>query len=77
MKFKNFDYLRIDHFIGFSNLGNTFWKPALDGHWRDGPWETFFEKISNNVNFNKLLAEDLGVVLNTTAQILENMEFQV
>ena len=36
-----------------------------------GPWETFFDIISNNVNFDKLLAEDLGVVLDTTAQILE------
>lgn len=68
----NFDYLRIDHFIGFFKFwAIPFGKPALDGHWRDGPWETFFEKISNNVNFDKLLAEDLGVVLDTTAQILE------
>ena len=68
----NFNYLRIDHFIGFFKFwAIPFGKPALDGHWRDGPWETFFEKISNNVNFDKLLAEDLGVVLDTTAQILE------
>ena len=67
-----YDYLRIDHFIGFFKFwAIPYGKSALDGHWRDGPWETFFEKISNNVNFNKLLAEDLGVVLDTTAQILE------
>ena len=69
----NFNYLRIDHFIGFFKFwAIPFGKSALDGHWRDGPWETFFEKISDKVNFDKLLAEDLGVVLEQTAEILDN-----
>ena len=67
----NYDYLRIDHFVGFFQFwAIPFGKPALDGHWRKGPWETFFEKIAKYVNFDKLLAEDLGVELNDTTEIL-------
>ena len=67
----NYDYLRIDHFVGFFQFwAIPFGKPALNGHWRKGPWETFFEKIAKYVNFDKLLAEDLGVELNDTTEIL-------
>ena len=70
---KNYDYLRIDHFVGFFQ----FWaipanEPALNGHWRKGPWKTFFDVVSESINFNKLLAEDLGVVLKETEDILNN-----
>ena len=68
-----YDLLRIDHFIGFFK----FWAipngdSALNGHWRSGPWDTFFKSISNQVNFSKLLAEDLGVELEETDQILND-----
>ena len=70
---KNYDFLRIDHFVGFFQ----FWaipenEPASKGHWRTGPWETFFDVVSKSIDFNKLLAEDLGVVLQETADILGN-----
>ena len=70
---KNYDYLRIDHFVGFFQ----FWaipknEPALKGHWRTGPWKTFFDVVSKSIDFNKLLAEDLGVVLQETADVLSN-----
>ena len=70
---KNYDYLRIDHFVGFFQ----FWaipenEPALNGHWRKGPWKTIFDVVSKSIDFNKLLAEDLGVVLQETADILNN-----
>ena len=42
----------------------------MKGHWRKGPWENFFEDISKKVDFEKLLAEDLGVVLDETEEIL-------
>ena len=69
----NYDYLRIDHFVGFFQ----FWaipenEPALNGHWRTGPWKTFFDVVSKSIDFNKLLAEDLGVVLQETADVLSN-----
>ena len=70
---KNYDYLRIDHFVGFFQ----FWaipenEPASKGHWRTGPWEKFFDVVSKSIDFNKLLAEDLGVVLQETADVLSN-----
>ncbi len=69
---QNYDYLRIDHFIGFFQFwAIPFAESALNGHWRKGPWETFFNTVSQEVDFNKLLAEDLGVVLEETASILE------
>ena len=45
-----YDYLRIDHFIGFFK----FWtipkgKSALAGHWREGPRFDFFESIINGI----------------------------
>jgi len=68
---ENYDFLRIDHFVGFFK----FWaipqnESALNGHWRNGPWKSFFDIVSNKVPFERLLAEDLGVELDETDQIL-------
>jgi 4-alpha-glucanotransferase len=68
---QNYNYLRIDHFVGFFKFwAIPFGESALKGHWRKGPWENFFEDISKKVDFEKLLAEDLGVVLDETDEIL-------
>ena len=66
-----YDYLRVDHFVGFFK----FWaiptgESALNGHWREGPRHDFFESISKEVDLTKLLAEDLGVILKETKEIL-------
>ena len=66
-----FDYLRIDHFVGFFQ----YWaipinEKALKGEWRKGPWENFFHEVSKHIPMSKLLAEDLGVILKETDQIL-------
>ena len=72
---RNFDYLRIDHFIGlFKYWAIPFEQSALKGEWREGPWKTFFNNISNDVDFNKLLAEDLGVELQETSEILNKYD---
>jgi len=65
------DYLRIDHFVGFFQ----YWaipieESALNGSWRKGPWKTFFEEVSKVIPMSKLVAEDLGVVLSETEEIL-------
>ena len=67
-----FDYLRIDHFVGFFQ----YWaipinEKALNGEWRKGPWKNFFKEVSKNIPMSKLLAEDLGVILQETDQILK------
>jgi 4-alpha-glucanotransferase len=67
-----FDYLRIDHFVGFFQ----YWaipinETALNGEWRKGPWKNFFKEVSKNIPMSKLLAEDLGVILQETNQILK------
>ena len=67
-----YDYLRIDHFIGFFK----YWsipkgESALNGYWREGPRFNFFDEISKDVNLTKLLAEDLGVILKETKKVLE------
>ena len=67
-----YDYLRIDHFIGFFK----YWsipkgESALNGYWREGPRFDFFKEISKDVDLTKLLAEDLGVILKETKQVLE------
>ena len=69
---ENYDFLRIDHFVGFFQ----FWaipqnESALNGHWRNGPWKSFFEIVSKKVPFERLLAEDLGVELDETDKILK------
>ena len=70
---EKYDLLRIDHFVGFFK----YWaipngESALNGHWKDGPWKTFFDSIRTKVDFSMLLAEDLGVVLKDTETILKN-----
>ena len=65
------DYLRIDHFVGFFQ----YWaipikESALNGSWRKGPWKTFFKEVSKEIPMSKLVAEDLGVVLSETEEIL-------
>ena len=69
---EQYDFLRIDHFVGFFK----YWAipkddKALNGHWRKGPWKTFFEIVSKHVDFSRLLAEDLGVDLKETDEVLQ------
>ena len=69
---ESYDFLRIDHFVGFFQ----YWaipngESALNGHWRNGPWKSFFEIVAQKVPFERLLAEDLGVELEITDQILK------
>ena len=68
-----FDLLRIDHFIGFFKFwAIPYGEKALNGHWRSGPWDTFFKSIKDRVDFSKVLAEDLGVELDETDQVLSD-----
>ena len=59
-----FDLVRIDHFRGFE----AYWEidaraeTAIDGHWVQGPGESFFQVLKQVFGDLPLVAEDLGVI---------------
>jgi 4-alpha-glucanotransferase len=59
-----FDLVRIDHFRGFE----AYWEidaraaTAVDGHWVQGPGESFFQVLKQVFGELPLVAEDLGVI---------------
>ena len=60
----NFDYIRLDHFRGFSQ----FWEipanepTAIHGHWVDGPKDDLFVKLREALGGLPFFAEDLGYI---------------
>ena len=61
---RNFDYIRLDHFRGFSQ----FWEipanepTATHGRWVDGPKDDLFVKLSEALGGLPFFAEDLGYI---------------
>ena len=60
----SFDYLRLDHFRGFSQ----FWEipanepTAIRGRWVDGPKDDLFDKVREALGGLPFFAEDLGYI---------------
>ncbi|MBI3477667.1 MAG: 4-alpha-glucanotransferase [Acidobacteria bacterium] len=60
----NFDYIRLDHFRGFSQ----FWEipanesTAINGHWVDGPKDDLFTHLRDVLGGLPFFAEDLGYI---------------
>ncbi len=60
----NFDYIRLDHFRGFSQ----FWEipanepTAIHGRWVDGPKDELFQKLREALGGLPFFAEDLGYI---------------
>jgi len=60
----NFDYIRLDHFRGFSQ----FWeipggeKTAVNGRWVDGPKDDLFNHLRDALGGLPFFAEDLGYI---------------
>jgi 4-alpha-glucanotransferase len=60
----NFDYIRLDHFRGFSQ----FWeipaseRTAIQGRWVDGPKDDLFVKLREALGGLPFFAEDLGYI---------------
>lgn len=58
------DRLRIDHFRGFE----SYWEvpagetTAVNGRWRKGPGDAFFNALRNSLGELPIIAEDLGVI---------------
>ena len=61
---RNFDYIRLDHFRGFSQ----FWEipasepTAIHGRWVDGPQDDLFLKLRQALGGLPFFAEDLGYI---------------
>ncbi|HWZ82486.1 MAG TPA: 4-alpha-glucanotransferase [Terriglobales bacterium] len=61
---RNFDYVRLDHFRGFSQ----FWeipaneKTAENGRWVDGPKDDLFQHLREALGGLPFFAEDLGYI---------------
>jgi 4-alpha-glucanotransferase len=61
---QNFDYVRLDHFRGYSQ----FWEipanepTAIHGHWVDGPKDDLFMKLREALGGLPFFAEDLGYI---------------
>ena len=61
---RSFDYLRLDHFRGFSQ----FWEipanepTAIHGRWVDGPKDDLFDKVREALGGLPFFAEDLGYI---------------
>jgi 4-alpha-glucanotransferase len=61
---RNFDYIRLDHFRGFSQ----FWeipareKTAENGRWVDGPKDDLFQHLREALGGLPFFAEDLGYI---------------
>ena len=74
---KLFDYIRIDHFIGFENY---FAIPvnddtAVNGKWRKGPGIKLFDKLSEKLGEVNIIAEDLGVINDAVEGLLKACGF--
>src|SRR5271166_1417878 len=60
----NFDYIRLDHFRGFSQ----YWEipanepTAIHGRWVDGPQDDLFVKLRETLGGLPFFAEDLGYI---------------
>ncbi len=59
-----FDLVRLDHFRGFE----SYWEvpatetTAINGHWVQGPGETFLSALQNALGELPIVAENLGVI---------------
>jgi 4-alpha-glucanotransferase len=61
--FDLYDYVRLDHFIGFSSYyGIPQGKTALDGSWYFGPGKALFQAAYDKFGPLPLIAEDLGTI---------------
>ena len=70
---KQFDMIRIDHFIGFVNFFSIKYseKTARNGVWKKGPGYQLFKSIKKQLGDVNIIAEDLGVVTAAVRKVLK------
>ena len=72
----NFDYIRLDHFRGFSQ----FWEipageeTAVNGRWVDGPKDDLFVKLREALGGLPFFAEDLGYITPDVNALRERLQ---
>jgi 4-alpha-glucanotransferase len=72
----NFDYVRLDHFRGFSQ----FWEiqanepTAVNGRWVDGPKDDLFVKLREALGGLPFFAEDLGYITADVNELRERLK---
>jgi 4-alpha-glucanotransferase len=72
----NFDYIRLDHFRGFSQ----FWEipasetTAIHGRWVDGPKDDLFVKLREALGGLPFFAEDLGYITPDVHALRERLQ---
>ncbi|MGB8012895.1 MAG: 4-alpha-glucanotransferase [Terriglobales bacterium] len=73
---QNFDYIRLDHFRGFSQ----FWEipatepTAIHGRWVDGPKDDLFVKLREALGGLPFFAEDLGYITQDVHELRERLK---
>lgn len=70
------DYLRIDHFRAFQDYWSIPAKAetALEGRWKPGPREDFFNALKNALGDNlPIIAEDLGIITDEVRTLRDKM----
>jgi 4-alpha-glucanotransferase len=73
---QNFDYVRLDHFRGFSQ----FWEipasepTAISGRWVDGPKDDLFVKLREALGGLPFFAEDLGYITADVNELRERLK---
>lgn len=77
MNSKMYDYIRIDHFRGFSGYyavdANEM--SAKSGRWYDGPGIDFFKSVESSLGSTKIIAEDLGFIDDKVRRLLKEMGY--
>jgi len=75
--FKLYDFVRLDHFIGFVN----YWQikhgrnNAVRGKWVKGPAYSFFEELKKEFKELNFIAEDLGIVTDEVEKLRDYYGF--
>jgi 4-alpha-glucanotransferase len=76
-KFELFDFVRIDHFRGFS----AYWSipagenTALNGSWVPSPGKELFQEAEARLGRLPVIAEDLGVITQDVVELIEQFGF--
>jgi 4-alpha-glucanotransferase len=71
------DIVRIDHFRGF----DAYWEipgdaeTAINGKWIKAPGKKLFESIKKHLGKLPIIAEDLGVITKSVAELRDEFEF--